>query len=802
MKKGNRIFIITLCVFLITVSMLFLFATIYVTAFSRENVDVENDERLFSLAHGSTLTEYYVDDDSFFSSVSDYEPVLKERISLGGNKKLWVSLSDVDKSLIDGFIAAEDRKFYSHSGFDIKRTLYALSNTVFHFKKTFGASTITQQVVKNISGDNEITLKRKLAEIIRAYNIEKNHTKDEILELYINIVPMGENLYGVASAAEAYFGKAPWELSAAESATLVGITNAPTRYNPHVNYEECLKKRNDVLYAMLDFGVLDESDYRAALDEELSVLPIKTTEKSEKSWFVETVNRDVTEALMNKYGLTESGAEALLYNGGLKIYTTENTEVQDKLEAYFENKANFPKQVNDGLDFSMVICDSSTGNLLGIVGAVGEKRADRILNLAESPITPGSSLKPLALYAPLISSGRINWATVFDDVPSEFKKNGDVYVPYPQNYPKRYDGLTTVKDALRLSKNTVAIRLYNMLGAENIYGSLKRDFGFDTLVRKYYNEKGNTFTDLAPAPLALGQLTYGVSLRKLTEAYTVFPSYGKFYGGRSFIAVYDAKGNLLIENSPKAKDVYSSDSAKIMNKLLSNVTESGTASKITLKNSIDTAGKTGTSGDDKDRLFIGYTPYYTAGIWCGYRDSDKAINNLSVSHIKIWDDVMTDIHSEILNGGKSSVRKFRTDGLVVKEYCKDSGRMFSECCEKDPRGNRSEIGYFIKGNEPRGTCNRHVVCLYDTLTEGMATEYCPEECIEEISLLRITDRHFPREIIISDADYVYKETDGTLPMADSYELPYFYNYIPEDDYVGRGRNKKQFNSSCYIHSGE
>jgi len=800
MKKRYKFLIISVCVLLILISLFALGGVVYVNAFASKNVDSVNDERLFNLAKGETFTEYYTDASGKATTPESYVPVFKKSIALGEAKKKWVELENISPNVKNAFISAEDRAFYSHSGVNIRRTVYAVLNSVFHFKSTFGASTITQQVIKNVSGDNEITFKRKLSEIIRAYNIEKNHTKDEILEVYLNIVPMGENIYGIYSASEIYFGKEPKDLTISEAAALTGITNAPSRYNPHTNYENCVKKRNDVLFAMLDNGAISEEEYSSAISEKLSVLPVDNNSETVNSWFIETVNRDVVSALMNEYGLTRSAAELLLYNGGLKIYTTESELIQTKLEEYFSDISNFPNEVRYGLGFSMVVTDSMTGNLLGIVGSVGEKCANRVLNHALTPNTPGSSLKPIALYAPLINSGRINWATVFDDVPLEFKKNGSGYTEYPHNYPNVYDGLITVKDSLRLSKNTTALRLYKMLGAENIYKSLKNDFGFDTLLRREILDNGSVLTDLAPSPLALGQLTYGISLRKLTEAYTVFTRNGRFSEGKSFIAVYDRDGKLLLDNSNQEKQIFSPECARIMNKLLMNVTESGTASKITLKNTVDTAGKTGTSGDDKDRLFIGYTPYLTAGIWCGYQTGDKSINKISPTHIKIWDEVMTDIHSELLkNVPDGEIKAFSSKGLIKAEYCKDSGKIYSENCKYDPRGSRLEVGYFMKNSIPRLECDRHVLCDYDVVCEGIATEFCPYENIKAVSLLRINDRHFPKEIIISDADYVYKYTDGSKPFSNDPNYPYYHNYLVDGEYVGKGRGKKQFNSICIEH---
>ena len=237
-----------------------------------------------------------------------------------------------------------------------------------------------------------------------------------------------------------------------------------------------------------------------------------------------------------------------------------------------------------------------------------------------------------------------------------------------------------------------------------------------------------------------------------------------------------------------------------MNQLLMTVTDSGTASQITLKNSIDTAGKTGTSGDDKDRLFIGYTPYYTAGIWCGYREGNKSVGYLSPTHLKIWDEVMTQIHEEELSLSEDGLKEsFSTAGLVRREFCRDSGKLFSGVCSNDPRGSRLDWGYFIPDTAPRELCDRHVFVYYDKDTSGIASEMCPTDCLEKISLILVENRAFPKEIIVTDAEYTVRFTDGSKPYAHDYEVPYFYYYLPEGEHSGRSKGKKQYNSFCYIH---
>ena len=794
MKKSVRRITVILSVFLLISALSVLIGVILLSVFSKKHVDSIADERLFESMKGQNVTEYYVSD-----SEDAYDPILLQTVSFCENTKLWTSVEECSSYLKNGFIAVEDREFYGHKGVNLRRSLYALFNSVFHLKSTFGASTITQQVIKNISGDNEVTVRRKLAEMIRAFNIERNHAKDEILELYMNVIPMGENLIGVGAAAESFFGKSCSELSPSEAAVLIGIANAPTRYNPYDNYQNCLKKRNTVLDVMKSEGVITEEEYSSALSSPIILNTRKDSKDQVYSWFLETVNSDVIDALMKNLNISVTAASKLLYAGGLKIYTTENRAIQRILEEYFSDAAAFPEECGGGLDFAMAISDSQSGDLLGIVGGVGEKSGNKLLNMATAPHTPGSALKPIALYAPLINEKRITWATVIDDVPESFI--GADNVAYPKNYPPVYDGLLPIKDALRLSKNTVAIKLYGMLGSEHIYSLLRHDFELEGIIRRKKLDDGSILTDLAPSPLALGQLSYGVSLRRLTEAYTVFPRGGEYSVGRSFVAVYDAAGDLILENRPEVKRIFDTDAAAVMNKLLSCVTENGTASAITLKRSVDVAGKTGTSGDDRDRLFIGYTPYVTAGIWCGYRTSDKSIGRIAPTHIKVWDEVMKRIHSELLRGlSDHEISSFSDKGLVRSEYCRDSGELYSPICAKDARGSRMDVGYFIKGTEPKELCHRHVLCLYDRFSEAVANQCCPSEFVEGIALIRVDSRHFPQEVTVTDAEYVYWDIDEKTPIPEDYTLPYFYYAIPEGEFVGRGRKKKQFNSGCYIHS--
>ncbi len=750
--------------------------------YSRLFIDFDGDVELFKHSGKFESTTFYADSDK---TDNEYTPVELE-IS-GKIKKIHYSLDEISPYLKNGFIAVEDRKFYDHRGIDIKRTAAATANYLFRTDKKFGGSTITQQVVKNISGDNETKITRKLNEIIRAIHIEQNYTKDQIFELYLNVIPMGDNMYGIGVASRAYFGKEPSELSISEAATLIGITNAPTAYSPYLNPEKCKEKRNTVLSVMHREGVIGEEEYNKSVSEPISVLPRGEGSDIYDSWFVETVITEASERLAEKMNISKKAAEHLLLGGGYKVYTTMDVNVQNALEKYFENEENFSSEIKNGLSYSMVITNSEDGTLAGIAGGTGKKRANRILNNALVTHTPGSALKPIALYAPLIDEGKINWATVFDDVPADFTETEDGYKMYPKNSPNVYDGLTTVKDALRLSKNTVAVRLCKMRSERTVFNDLKNKFGFDTLV-----EKENGLTDVALSPMALGQLSYGIPLYKLTEAYSALLD-GTHKQIRTFVYITDTEGKTVLENTPEEKEIYKKTTAEIMTKILEEAVNSGTSKSLTLKEYIPTAGKTGTSGGGRDKLFVGYTPYYTAGIWCGYNTSDKNADGLSPSHLKIWDDIMLEIHEN------KEDREFSTDGLIYRPYCMDSGALYSENCLLDVRGSRLEYGYFTPDNAPNTVCKTHVTCYFDSVEKGIANERCPEENLVKISLLDIPERIFPIEVYITDAEYVYRYTPiGTeYPYSDT--LPYFYYELPPDEYAGVSGNKKQFNSGCKAH---
>ena len=702
MKKGRKniakIIIILIAVFLASL----LGGVSAVVAYAYHNVDFAADEALFAASRSGNVTKFYYDKGGQgLDDISKYVPVEYDYVSGAAEHREWYTFSSLPGNLKNAFIATEDREFYDHHGVNVKRTLAAVFGYITGVGDGFGASTITQQVVKNISGDNQHTAKRKLNEMLRALHLEYRHSKEEIFEVYLNVVPMGEGAAGVGLASERYFGKEPCELTLAECATLVGITNAPTRYNPYVNYDACLKKRNVILHSMLECGYINEDEYTDAVNAPITLAERTSRASHVYSWFTETVCDELIADLMAAHSYSYAAARILVFNGGLSVYTTVDPEIQAMLESYICNGGSS----SDEPEISMIVT-SNRADLCAIVGARGKKQGNRLLNYATVPHPPASALKPLALYAPLIDSHAITWSTMVDDSAVEIYEHEDGSITeYPHNSPDVYSGSITVADALASSKNTIAVRLYKMLGAEAIYKNLTENYGFDTIVRGE-TVNGKKITDLAASPLALGQLSYGVPLRKLTEAYTVFPSEGRLSRGRSYVLVLDSQGNELIKKEREHKRVLTTECAQVMTGMLARVVEVGTASKITLDGIVDTAGKTGTSTSSRDKLFIGYTPYYTAGIWCGYGDSARSV--VGTPHLTVWDAVMKDIHASKLARIDSPVA-FSYSRVNRVAFCKDTGLRFSPHCLDDER-DTLEYGFFIRGTEPHEIC-KHEECL-------------------------------------------------------------------------------------------
>lgn len=777
------------------------------------HIDYTADEQLFSMAQGGHTTRLYYHDGTALPTEtgdtsrlaqllpSGYQPKEWEEQRLhGSSHDLWYRYDEMPQALKDAFVAIEDKRFFCHNGVDWKRTCGAALNYLLHFGKKFGGSTITQQLIKNISADDEISISRKMREICRALHLERLHSKEEILELYLNIVPLSNGCVGVGAAAELYFGKQPAELTVAESAAIAAITNSPVRYDPYTAPLNNKARRDLILHEMVQNSMLSAADCKKALSEATEPTLPKSSVQETLDWYTETVISDVVYDLMINKGYSRELAEHVVFNGGLQIYTQMDLSVQETLRQYFEDTTHFPPACQNGLRFSMVVTDPANGDLLGIISSVGRKSNDRILNYAADALrAPGSALKPLSVYAPAIEDGCITWATVMDDVPTKFFSTGRGYAVWPHNAPAVYSGLTDMQDAVAYSKNTIAVRVLDKLGMERSFSYLER-MGIRTLVKKRVTANGSV-TDLAEAPLALGQLSDGISLRALTNAYGVLANGGCYYPSRSYSLVLDSNGNPILQQAAEGERVFSRDTTAIVTELLRNVTDYGTAKDLQHFTSASVAGKTGTSGEGRDKWFVGYTPYYAAGIWCGYDDGSTDIGAASGAPLGVWAAVAQRLQHVYVPHQKR-IRTFPFSPFVIKcAYCKDSGLLPCEACRNDPRSNRISVGYFKAGTEPRQACNCHVSVLYDKAGGGLACDGCPKKDLTSVSLLRLPLRKFPMELYVADAQYGFCEL-GDIAPATGAEQPFYAPLLATGEYVGRSctADGKQFNCICQKHA--
>ena len=750
-------------------------------------VDTEADAALFEASQGSRTTRLYYNADRS-GDVYVAREWESERL-LGGENAIWCPIARMPEDLKNAFLAAEDHRFFSHRGIDWVRTIKALANQLFHFDSRFGGSGITQQLVKNITGEREVSAARKLREGWRALAIERRFTKEEILELYLNIVPMGENSIGVAAGAEQYFGKTVEELTLAESAALAAVINAPARYDPTTHPEENAAKRNTILRQMREYGMITEDRCVAAMQEELRLGGGGNPHSTKVlSWYTESVIDDVLLDLCEKKGYSRAAALRLLFGGGLEIYTLADPEVQRAIEEGFSSVS-----LQDGVQYAAVVADPGTGDILGIVGGAGEKKGNRLLNYSAGPLAPGSALKPLSVYAPAIDAGLIDSSTVFDDVPLEFL--GEEQRAWPKNSPGVYDGLCDLGTAIATSKNTAAVRTLRLLGKEKAYATLTRTLGFSHLVRRADGEGGVRLSDLNDAPLALGQLTYGVTVRELTTAYTSLAGDGTFRRGRTYLAVYDKNGRLILSNESETRRAFSPQTACIMTKQLERVVNGGTANGVRLPGGIPVAGKTGTTTAGRDKWFVGYSPYYLCGIWCG--STRETVSVAGKPQLAVFNRVMGALHREIADSG-DAIREFPlVPGVFESRFCRDGGGLMTVDCLRDPRGDRGTVGWFTASTLPRHSCSCHVgvLCGRNGGVLPGALIGREGEGLYRTGLIRVTDRSFPIEVAIRDAQYVYRPLGNTAPSEDA-DTPFFGSILPPGVYVGRSptADGRQFNS--------
>lgn len=553
----------------------------------------------------------------------------------GSEKRIWVDYNDIPQYMEQAVISIEDKRFYTHKGVDWYRSVGAFFNMFLGMRNDFGGSTITQQLIKNLTKQDDVTVQRKLLEIFQALELEKKYDKQDIMQWYLNVVYYGEGSYGVQAAAQTYFGKDIQNLDLAECAAIAGITNLPTYYDPFYSLANNKERQEIILHEMYKQGYITKEECDAAIAEELQFVRGEeyTYTQETYTYYEETVIADVIRDLMEEKGINEIAAKQLVYNGGYQIYCCMKPDIQQKVDSIYQNLDALPQSYSNPtgqqLQSGIVVMDPHTGEVVALEGGTGSKTINFGLNRAVDTKRPaGSSFKPVAIYGPATEYGIITPSTLVLDEPDQTLKGTSWF---PANSGNSYYGVVTIAEALKRSLNTVSAQILDKLTPRASYDFLTQKLGFTSLIQ----------ADCDYAPLSLGQLTNGVTVREMAQAFSAFDNEGVFTYARTYTKVTDSNGNIVLDNTPNTIQAFSANTAHIMSYMLKGAVDGGTGSEARLGN-MPVAGKTGTTTDSRDRWFVGYTPYYCAAVWTGY-DTPAVMNFSGNPASQIWHSVMASI---------------------------------------------------------------------------------------------------------------------------------------------------------------
>lgn len=641
----------------------------------------------------------------------------------GKENREWVDSDKIPDTLKNAVVAIEDERFYKHHGVDWVRTIGAVKGWLLGGTQ-YGGSTITQQLIKNITADNDYSVKRKVNEIFRAFALEKEiDDKDRILVMYLNTIFLGYNSYGVQTAAMQYFDKDVSQLDLAESAVLAGLTNNPSIYDVYNHPEKVKERQETILAQMLDQKMISQEEYDAAVAEELHYRPYEEYQqeiKSTYSYFTDEVIKDVINDLMTEKGYSRLVAENMVYSGGLNIYATIDTKVQNALDEVWANADNFPNTEKYGeIPQSAMVITDKQGNIVGIAGGRGEKTSSRGFSYAsDARRQPGSSLKPLSAYGPAMDNGIVTPdSTVYDRALMEDEEGN----PWPMNDGKYPTGRQlTIKEGMTRSLNTVSAQLLKTLTPQVSFNFLTQQLGFK-LVDSRTNEDGTVQSDIDLAPLALGALTDGVTVREMAGGFSTFINDGVYGGTRTYTKVTDSEGNTVIENTPNTDKGFTNvRTAYYMLDCLQNVTAHGTAYGIQL-DGVETGGKTGTTTSNTDIWFCGITPKYSGAVWVGYEHNYRLDGLYGRNAANIWLAVMQKVHA----GDSGLVFDSHPQDFEEVTYCMDTGLLASGACRA---AGRAATGRFWKDKVPTETCShQNIENKYDFESMGVDNYYYDDE---------------------------------------------------------------------------
>lgn len=742
---------------------------------------------------------------TFATTIYDSEGNKMQQLVGSNANRVYVNIENIPDNLINAFIAVEDERFWEHKGIDVRGIFRAFFLGVTGGGFDQGASTITQQLLKNtvFEGGMETNfsdkLERKIQEQYLALQLENKMDKRTILEYYLNTINLGQNTLGVEAASQRYFNKNVKDLTLSECTVIAGITKNPSSYNPITYPEVNADRRTIILNKMKEQNYISEEEYQEALaDDVYSRIELVNTEQyssksNVNSYFVDALVDEVTNDLVEELGYTSTQAYNLIYRSGLSIYTTQDTKIQricdevfsdeslypsnstfelsyrltvideegeahnyselnlrkyfqakdpafnlyfkdkDKATPYIEEYRNSVVGENDKIDgevinfvpqpqVSFVLMDQYTGQVKALIGGRGTKAYSRSLNRATATTRqPGSTFKIVSTYLPALDTKGMTLATVFDD---------DEYY-YPGGKKKvnnwngeAYNGFTTIRQAIYNSMNVMAVKTLEKVTTQTGFSYLQK-LGFTTLVENRTDENtGATHSDLNLS-LALGGITDGVTNLELTNSFATIANGGNYTSPKLYTKILDQSGKVLLDHTDSSSTQVMKDStAFLLTNAMEDVVKVGTGKKLSLASvNMPVAGKTGTTSNDNDLWFVGYTPYYTAGIWGGYDSNGDQVD--TSYHKNLWRTVMEKIHKPLPR------KEFnRPDSITTAKICTKSGKLAIDgVCDHAPNGSTVRTEYFAKGTVPTEACDVHVkvpVCI----TSGQTpSSNCPSEDI-------------------------------------------------------------------------
>ena len=757
----------------------------------------------------------------------------------------WADFEEIPEDLIHATVAIEDKRFFEHQGVDWFTTLKACINMFVGSGNQFGGSSITQQLVKNVwllkdSGADDVTVQRKILEIFRATDLERRYDKNTIIEYYLNYIYLGNRCTGVKSAAEKYFGKELEDLTTAECACLISITNNPSLFNPYrtnldsegkTGLEQNLVRMTNTLWVMRNEGWLTEEEYQEALAQEIvlkdGVDPqdrngdcpneaclyhgkVSTFEKRSNnvyycpvcgsatkigenasqevySWFMDVVIEDVAEAMADRDGVEWNDVSKELYKkliaqSGYHIYTTLDYKVQQAVDKIYKDLSQIPETKSvQQLQSAMVIIDNRTGDIVAMAGGVGDNKGFDDWNRAtDAKLQPGSSLKPLSIYAPAFEMGVITPASVITDLPIRYNtvlntdgtpvldgEGNETLNPFPKNDDRKYSYSKSILTGIMQSVNGIAVNTLDKIGLTYRYYFAKEKFGLSTLTDRYVNSAGTVFSDVDWSPLAMGAPTLGVTVRDMANAYATFPNDGTYRTARTFTKVLNSDGKTVLINEQESEQILSKKAVNYLNFCLDRAVQSGTGWAADISGQ-DVAGKTGTTASLKDRWFCGFTDYYTAAVWCGYDLPEEIKMSGSNPACQLFKKVMQPIHN-----GLKRVSLYDGSEFTTVNICLDSGKLATDACYQDPRHStlaRVDTCTVMREDIPTEYCDAHIYVDFCTACNCAATQYCRNFAAvgqttivrkamvkltaDEVEEIRLAGKHGLNATFLRD-DYIY-----------------------------------------------